>query len=421
MAIQVVQSTHNQEVIAHTNGLSVKFAQAVGAGNTLVAVVIGRKSPNPYNAGNTSDFVGSMDANTPAPVVTNGGTALSLAVSAVATPPVLTLSAAANAVGGATQYTGTITGGAANAFVGQTFTVAGFTTSANNGTFVCTASTALILTLANSGGVAETHAGTATDLDATYTIASGGGAALIGETFTVAGFAAHTSNNGTFVAVASTATTLVLANASALTETHAATAVTGGANGWNLVSTFKSIDAQTSAVSYSGGANFTVESLMDLGGDYPAVYVFEKSQGVLAGEIFKVNSAYLGPQNGANQDANSAAGLPIFRGGVNVVGVELSGTASPSTATAHHQLTTANPALAGATAGSSGNIAIAVGYMKNANTFAASSGWTVIYSDKCVASQDHFVVAYKIISGADQASFANPLGYKMAVTSVNLT
>jgi len=75
---------------------------------------------------------------------------------------VLTLSAAATASGGVTAYTGTITGGAANAFVGAEFIVAGFVTAANNGTFVCTASTATTLTLANTGGVAETHAGTAT-------------------------------------------------------------------------------------------------------------------------------------------------------------------------------------------------------------------------------------------------------------------
>jgi len=41
--------------------------------------------------------------------------------------------------------------------------------------------------------------------------------------------------------------------------------------------------------------------------------------------------------------------------------------------------------------------------------------------DKCASGQDHFVVAYKILSGADQGSFSNPLGYEMAVTTLNLT
>jgi hypothetical protein len=74
----------------------------------------------------------------------------------------LTLTAAAAASGGTTVYTGTITGGAANAFAGLNFTIAGFVTAANNGVFKATASSATTLTLANTAGVAETHAGTAT-------------------------------------------------------------------------------------------------------------------------------------------------------------------------------------------------------------------------------------------------------------------
>jgi Bacterial Ig-like domain (group 3) len=73
----------------------------------------------------------------------------------------LTLSSAANAAGGSTVYAGTITGGGGNALAGLTFTVAGFTNGANNGTFVSTASTTTTLTLSNASGVAETHAATA--------------------------------------------------------------------------------------------------------------------------------------------------------------------------------------------------------------------------------------------------------------------
>lgn len=74
---------------------------------------------------------------------------------------VVTLTSVANAAGGNTVYTGTVTGGGANALVGTTFIVAGFTNAANNGTFVATASSATTLTLANAAGVAETHAATA--------------------------------------------------------------------------------------------------------------------------------------------------------------------------------------------------------------------------------------------------------------------
>jgi uncharacterized repeat protein (TIGR01451 family) len=71
------------------------------------------------------------------------------------------LTQAANATAGTTVYTGTISGGGTNALAGTTFIVAGFTNAANNGTFVATASTTTTLTLANAAGVAETHAGTA--------------------------------------------------------------------------------------------------------------------------------------------------------------------------------------------------------------------------------------------------------------------
>jgi hypothetical protein len=89
-----------------------------------------------------------------------------------ATPGTLTLSSAAAASGGTTVYSGTITGGTNNAFVGLTFTVAGFTNSVNNGTFLCTASTVSALTLVNASGAAETHAATATSAglnDSTFT------------------------------------------------------------------------------------------------------------------------------------------------------------------------------------------------------------------------------------------------------------
>lgn len=75
----------------------------------------------------------------------------------------LTLTAVANASGGSSVYTGTVTGGASNALAGFTFVIAGFVANAvNNGTFACTASSATTLTLSNPAGVAETHAATAT-------------------------------------------------------------------------------------------------------------------------------------------------------------------------------------------------------------------------------------------------------------------
>jgi hypothetical protein len=58
-------------------------------------------------------------------------------------------------------YTGTVTGGANNAFAGLTFTVSGFQTSSNNGSFPCVASNATMLVLANGASIMEIHAASA--------------------------------------------------------------------------------------------------------------------------------------------------------------------------------------------------------------------------------------------------------------------
>lgn len=75
---------------------------------------------------------------------------------------VLSLTNAANASGGTTVYTGTITGGAANGLAGTRFTVAGFGNANNNGTFLATASTTTTLTLNNPNGVSQAASATAT-------------------------------------------------------------------------------------------------------------------------------------------------------------------------------------------------------------------------------------------------------------------
>ncbi len=68
------------------------------------------------------------------------------------------LTQSANASGGTTVYTGTITNGAspANAWQGYYFSVTGFGNGANNGgPWLCTASTATTITLQNPSGVAQ--------------------------------------------------------------------------------------------------------------------------------------------------------------------------------------------------------------------------------------------------------------------------
>lgn len=178
------------------------------------------------------------------------GTAFTLSAVAGSTVGPLTLSAAA--INGA--YTGTITGGGSSAFAGYTFTVSGFTNAVNNGTFLCTASTTTILTLVNTSSVAETHAGTAIPEQGTAqytgTITGGGTNAFAGQTFLVAGFVTNASNNGTFVATASSGTTLTLANPDAIAESHAATA-TSQESGTNAL-TYITYSSGVATVSATG-------------------------------------------------------------------------------------------------------------------------------------------------------------------------
>jgi uncharacterized repeat protein (TIGR01451 family) len=155
---------------------------------------------------------------------------------------VLTLTSVANAGGGGTTvYTGTVTGGAGNAYAGDTVVIAGFGNGRNNGTFTCTASTATTITLNNTRGVAQAGAATATVTVSTVytgTITGGAGNVFAGDNVVVAGFKTA-ANNGTFVATASTATTLTLSNKASAAETDPGTAkvttavytgtITGGA------------------------------------------------------------------------------------------------------------------------------------------------------------------------------------------------
>jgi len=170
------------------------------------------------------------------------GTAYTLTSVAASSPGVFTLTSVAASAAGVAIYTGTITNGGTNAYEGYSFTIAGFDSAANNGTFQCTASTTTTLTLTNPNAVADTHSATAQALEGTavysgtFTGATTG--SLVGQTFVVTGFVTHTSNNGTFVATANSGTTtLTLANWAALAETHAGTATSqeSGANALTYV------------------------------------------------------------------------------------------------------------------------------------------------------------------------------------------
>jgi uncharacterized repeat protein (TIGR01451 family) len=159
--------------------------------------------------------------------VVPGGSVFTLTSVATGTI-VLNITSAANNNGTTTVYTGTITGGVNNAYVGDTVIVAGFGNFRNNGTFTCTASTATTITLNNTRGVAQTNAATATANTTVYTgtITGGTANAYLGDVVAIAGFKT-TANNGSFVALQSTATTITVNNFAGVAETDPATATVG--------------------------------------------------------------------------------------------------------------------------------------------------------------------------------------------------
>lgn len=133
----------------------------------------------------------------------------------------LVLTAVATSSGGNAVYTGTITGGAANALVGFQFTVAGFVGASNNGTFIAVASTATTLTLANANAIAETHAATVQGGIAVYNSVFGDGQVQIGDTVVIAGFTTA-ANNGTFTVTAVGSSSVTVNNLAAVAETNPA-------------------------------------------------------------------------------------------------------------------------------------------------------------------------------------------------------
>jgi hypothetical protein len=133
-------------------------------------------------------------------------------------------------------YTGTITGGASNAFVGQTFTMSGFTNPGNNVSMIITGSTATTLVGTTTTQVNELHSEiaafslTLTQVavagpTVTYTGTINGGASngFVGQTFAIFGFT-NSGNNVSLLVTSSTSTTLVGTTTTQINEVHSALA-----------------------------------------------------------------------------------------------------------------------------------------------------------------------------------------------------
>jgi hypothetical protein len=154
---------------APTTGLGVA-AKILVAGNVEVGVPAGKTTVPGYNnvvlslSGNNGQTTFQLDPQVVdvANVPVVPGTSYALTqVAASSGPEQLTVSAVAASSGGTAVYTVT-SGGTTNQWVGYSFTVAGFSDSTNNGDFVATASSSTTLTLENPFAQAETHAATAT-------------------------------------------------------------------------------------------------------------------------------------------------------------------------------------------------------------------------------------------------------------------
>lgn len=195
----------------------------------------------------------------------NSGTSFVLSAVAAPSPGPLTLTGVTASVNGAAVYAGTITGGASNALVGFLFTVAGFVGANNNGSFICTASSAIALTLENASATTELASATATSEEGTavYTGTIGVKAnSLVGQTFVIAGFTAHASNNGTFIAVANNGTTTItLENDFAVAESAAATAKAQETVG-NVFVLSAAANASTGTTVYTGTIGVAASSLV---------------------------------------------------------------------------------------------------------------------------------------------------------------
>ena len=168
-------------------------------------------------------------------------------------------------VDAAGNFTGTITGGASNAYAGYKFTITGFTNGANNPIgAVCTGSTATTLSFSYLTTVVETHAGSAGNYGATGlqgdvkgvelfangagvnsawtpnvgpftltsvngsgvyqgTITGGASNAYVGYNFNVTGFVNGANNVTGGICTASSATSITL-TATTVVETHAGNA-----------------------------------------------------------------------------------------------------------------------------------------------------------------------------------------------------
>jgi len=426
----VVYGGHIQNAWSNNQGDNIVVSPT--AGNTLVVFVFGFRTYDPFNLfHNTTPVVptgwsvGINDMTLTPTITDNSGDSVAV-TSVTETTTALTLTDVNTAVGGSAVYDGTITGGAANALAGYKFQVAGFTTAANNGTFLCTASTATSLTLSNAAAVAETHAATATYSSVALTTASNNFG--VGDVVVLAGFTTQTWLNGQSQAVVSSGSTFKVNDStfhatSGPTAQAAATAARNSGNDWVTVTG----KVQNGDVDYtpSGVTDFTVSSKWDLNGKYPSVIAYYATNVSGGTYNLNVNSCY---QDGTIRPGDLAAGKPYFDGGVDIHVLEFSGLLTSGIGDqSAGAMTASNPATVSYTTAASGDLILTGGLMKNGNAFSTyapvgTTGTLMLATGKGVSSQAHWGIQMQLqtANGAITPGFTNPLGYEMAVVSLAL-
>lgn len=170
-----------------------------------------------------------------------------------------------------TVYTGTFTNGTANAYAGLTLTFSGFGTAANNGTFLCVASTATTVTVTNPNGANSGAMGTVfASGQNIFAIALYTSSATLGAATTAYTSSNEVGSSGTYVtggigpggtlvgnaqALVSTTPVLSTSTACCLFNTISWTAATISAAGALIYNA--SLGGQPSAVVLSFGGTFT--------------------------------------------------------------------------------------------------------------------------------------------------------------------
>jgi len=377
-----------------------------------------------------------------------------------------------------------VTSGATNAFVGLYFTIAGFVNPGNNGTFLCTASSATALVLTNLSAVNETAAGSPPAASATsyvLTVNTAAQSYTAGEEVTLSGLL-EPWLDGQIVQVVTggLTSTLFQANFPTISETlldyqnlsepSGAVGSTGG-NVWVLLTELSLADADYNVVAVppTGGQAWP-STTWNLDGYYPCVYVFVCYDANLPAAItdtYQLNPPHASPtasttfqpplvvnvnscyQVGIDPPQDWAGGKPIFDGGVNIIVVPFTNMTSvaadgfsvnisdPSSAIGSN-----NPALGAqvATTGT-GDLVIALALQKSANGLGlgadatlnggsavgspavAVGGYSLVANGKLVGSEAHYMIEWGIqtAAGVWTPTFANPIGYDTIIAAIALS